>query len=92
MIILIFILFNIKNINRINKEFERGDMYKFDNFPFFSIEKKDFSPKLFNSGLTIFSAHHCWATPTPCGQIGEEINVVKRKGYYLIYQKSLNQK
>ena len=39
---LIFILFNIKNINRINKEFERGDMYKFDNFPFFSIEKKIF--------------------------------------------------
>ena len=53
-------------------------MYKFDNFPFFSIEKKDFTKK-FNSGLTIFSAHHCWATPTPCGQIMKEINVVKKK-------------
>lgn len=90
LIILIFILFNVKNINRINKEFERGDMYKFDNFPFFAIEKKEFSPKKFNSGLTLFSAHHCWATPSPCGQIGEEINVVKKRGYYLIYQNNLN--
>ena len=90
LIILIFILFNVKNINRINKEFERGDMYKFDNFPFFAIEKKEFSPKKFNSGLTLFSAHHCWATPSPCGQVGEEINVVKKRGYYLIYQNNLN--
>ena len=86
LIVLIFILFNIKNINRINEEFQRGDMYKFVNFPFFSIEKKAFTTKKFNAGLNIFSAHHCWATPTPCGQIGKDINVVKRKGYYLIYK------
>ena len=43
---LIFILFNIKNINRINKEFERGDMYKFDNFPFFQLKKRFFSKYL----------------------------------------------
>ena len=68
-IILIIVLFNLKNIDRIYKEFERGDLYKFTNFPFFAIEEKDFFSKKFNSGLTIFSAHHCWATPSPCGQL-----------------------
>ena len=49
-------------------------------------ENKKFSKIKFNSGLTLFSAHHCWATPSPCGQIGDDINVIKRKGYYFIYQ------
>ena len=86
LIILVFVLFNLKNISRINNEFERGDLYKFSNFPFYSIENKKFSKIKFNSGLTLFSAHHCWATPSPCGQIGDDINVIKRKGYYFIYQ------
>ena len=86
LIILVFVLFNLKNISRINNEFERGDLYKFSNFPFYSIENKKFSKINFNSGLTLFSAHHCWATPSPCGQIGDDINVIKRKGYYFIYQ------
>ena len=86
LVTLVFILFNLKNISRINKEFARGDIYKFNNFPFFSIENKKFSTKKIDSNLTLFSAHHCWATPSPCGQIGDDIYVMKRKGYYFIYQ------
>ena len=86
LIILIIVLFNFKNIDRIYKELERGDLYKFTNFPFFAIDEKDFSSKKFDSGLTIFSAHHCWATPSPCGHIGKEIKVLKKGDYYFIIQ------
>ena len=41
-IILIIVLFNLKNINRIYKEFERGDLYKFTNFPFFRHRRERF--------------------------------------------------
>ena len=84
LIILVAFLFNIKNFSRINKEFERGDLYKFRNFPFYSIEKKKYSQKKFNSGLIIYAAHHCWATPTPCGHIDNKTFVKKKNGYYFI--------
>ncbi len=87
LIILIVVLFNLKNINRISKEFERNDLYKYKNFPFFAIEQKQFKLKKFNAGLTIYAAHHCWATISPCGHLSEKINVVKKNGYYFIQSK-----
>ncbi len=86
LIILIIVLFNLKNIDRIYKEFKRGDLYKFTNFPFFAVDEKEFSSKKFNSGLTIFSAHHCWATPSPCGHINKKTKVLKKGDYYFIIQ------
>ena len=35
LIIIVVIIFNIKNFNRINNEFKRNDIFKFSNFPFF---------------------------------------------------------
>ena len=84
LIILVVILFNTKNILRINNEFQRDDLYKFSDFPYFAIDKKKFSKKKFNSGLTVFSAHHCWSTPSPCGNLSEKLDVIKKKGYYFI--------
>ena len=59
------------------------------NFPFFSIEKKNYTEKKFKTGLIIYSAHHCWATPTPCGNISDfnDFNVKKKKGYNFIQMK-----
>jgi len=89
LIIFIFIIVNIKNFNRINNEIERNDIYSFKNFPFFSIEKKDYTKKKFKSGLIIYSAHHCWATPTPCGNINDfnNLSVKEKKGYNFIQMK-----
>ena len=87
LIILVLLLFNLKNVLRINKEFQREDLYKFSDFPYFAIDKKKFSEKKFESGLTIFSAHHCWSTPSPCGNLSEEIDVIKKRGYYFIIKK-----
>jgi hypothetical protein len=43
--ILGFFVLNLKNINRIQSEFERDDIYKFKNFPFYNekIIKNDYS-------------------------------------------------
>ena len=84
LIILVVVLFNTKNILRINNEIMREDLYKFSNFPYFAIDKKKFSKKKFDSGLIVFSAHHCWSTPSPCGNISENLDVVKKRGYYFI--------
>ncbi len=84
LIILVVVLFNIKNILRINNEIKREDLYKFSDFPYFAIDKKKFSKKKFDSGLTLFSAHHCWSTPSPCGNLSENLDVIKKRGYYFI--------
>ncbi len=87
LVIFVIILFNIKNITRVEKEFNREDHYKFTNFPFYAIKEKNFTKYEFKSGLDIYSAHHCWATPTPCGNIDQKIYVNKKNSYYFINKK-----
>ncbi len=87
-VILIIIIFNFKNINRIQKELKRNDLYKYTNFPFYSIPEKEFFKESFPSGLIIYRTKgHCWNTPTPCiGNLSSKIFVNKLKGYYFIYK------
>ena len=89
-IIFIVLVLNLKNIDRIIDEFDRSDKYKFINFPFFAIENKKFITHEFPSGLNLYSAHHCWATPTPCGNISENIIVKKKNSYFFIQNNKLN--
>lgn len=86
LIIFVFLIVNLKNFDRINNEFERSDIYSFKNFPFFSIDKKKFTKKKYETDLILYSAHHCWATPTPCGNISDFSNfiVYEQKGYNFI--------
>ena len=85
-IIFIIIAFNLKNFDRIKNEFERNDVYKFSNFPYYSIKTMKFKETKFKEGLSIFSAEgHCWSTPSPCGGIPERgYKIHKKKGYYFI--------
>ena len=86
-VIFIIIIFNLKNITRIDNEFKRTDLYKFDNFPFFAIPEKKFIYEKTSSGLTIYKTiGHCWNTPTPCIGSHSKINVKKNNGYYFIYR------
>lgn len=80
------IVFNFKNITRIEKEIDRDDHYKFNNFPFFALKEKEYKVHKYSPGFNIFSTHHCWATPTPCGQINERVYVKKLNGYYFIHK------
>ena len=50
-------------------------MYKFSNFPNFSIYRTTFKKVDIDNNLNIFSSvGHCWSTPTPCGHI-ENLNI-----------------
>ncbi len=89
-IFFVILVLNVKNIDRINGEFDRSDKYKYSNFPFYAIEDKKFILYEFTSGLNLYSAHHCWATPTPCGNIGENITVKEKNGYFFIQNNKLN--
>lgn len=84
-IILVISIVDIKNIIRINKEFKRSDYYNFSNFPFFALREKEYTQKNFDTGLTMYFAHHCWDTPSPCGE-GYSDNIVtyEKNGYYFI--------
>ena len=88
LIIAMVIIFNVKNINRINNEFLRADLYKFDNFPFFAIPEKKFISVKSSSGLTFYRTEgHCWNTPTPCvGHLTGKIQVKKDNGYYFFHR------
>ncbi|WP_440653644.1 hypothetical protein [Candidatus Pelagibacter sp. HIMB1506] len=84
-IILVISIVDIKNIIRITKEFKRSDYYNFSNFPFFALREKEYTQKNFDTGLTMYFAHHCWDTPSPCGE-GYSDNIVtyEKNGYYFI--------
>lgn len=80
LILIVLIIFNFKNLSRIQNEFNKEN----SNFPFYLIKEKDYVKYEFNDNMTIFSAHHCWLTPTPCGNIDDKIYVEKINGYFFI--------
>ena len=85
LIIFIIIIFNLKNFDRINKEFNRSDIFKFSNFPFYAIKNKEFTKTKLESGLDIYTQNsgHCWAIPSPCGGINNIVSD-KKNAYYFI--------
>lgn len=83
-IALVILIVDIKNVIRIKNEFERKDFYSFNNFPFYALREKKYTEKKFNSGLTIYFAHHCWDTPSPCGSANDQIYSYHDKGYFFI--------
>ena len=92
LVLLIVVIFNFKNINRINKELQRTDLYKFDDFPYYAIPEKKFVSEKTSSGLTFFrTSGHCWNTPTPCtGSLKSKIGVKKMNGYYFLLKNPIS--
>ncbi len=85
-VVITVIIFNFKNIDRIDKELNRLDLYKFNNFPYFTIFEKKFIYEKYSSGLVIYKTNsHCWDTPTPCvANLNSKFKVEKKNGYYFI--------
>ena len=65
------LIFNARNIVRINKEIKK---YNFDSFPFFYVPKGDSELINLNENITVYipkNINSCWATKTPCvGGVG----------------------
>lgn len=88
--LLVIIIFNFKNIFRINSEFKRDDFYKYTNFPFFSVQIKEFEVFKTEQGELLYKANgsihgHCWALPSPCGNFGNNLNSLERLGFKIYY-------
>ncbi len=83
LMILSIIVFNLRNIDRINNEFSLkiNENHNFSNFPFYWVKKTEYKKKQFFNTLT--SGGSCWSTPSVCYS-GDGINVQSKNGY-LIY-------
>jgi len=92
LIIVTFLIFNFKNLIRIVDEFKRNDFYKFTNFPFYQSETGTFQKYYTSSGHLLYKAdgtvgNYCWALPTPCGYIDENMQSKVFFNYIFYYLK-----
>ena len=90
-LVITFLIFNIKNLIRIDNELIRVDSYKFTNFPFYYSESEKFKKFQTSSGHTLYNSdgtvgNYCWALPTPCGYIGSNIQSKEIFNYIFYYQ------
>ncbi len=84
-LLITIIIFNLKNIVRINYEFGREDQYKFTNFPLFFVKEKKYkSLKLDNKQYLNITEGYCWATPTPCSNTEIKARIIND---YLFFEK-----
>ena len=75
-------LFNLKNLNRINGEFITDNEYKFQKFPFYFVKEKTFESKIKKGQNFSKTIHHCWAVKPTCS--GTIPQVKKLYGYIFI--------
>jgi hypothetical protein len=76
-ILFVLIVFNLKNILRIHSEFNRTDRYQFKDFPFFYIEKVEFTQfKINETSIVNFPINNfCWSVTFPCVEEYENLLV-----------------
>ena len=84
-IILIVIVFNTKNILRLEFEFNRNDQYKFKSFPFYTVIDKEYKSFSTNNITYMHTTDgYCWATPTPCSNTGRKIKIINN---YIFFER-----
>jgi hypothetical protein len=81
-ILFVLIVFNLKNILRIHSEFNRTDRYQFKDFPFFYIEKVEFTQfKINETTIVNFPINNfCWSVSFPCV---EEYNKLQVEDFFI---------
>ncbi len=83
LVLIVFFIFNLKNIIRINDEFKTDNEYKFKNFPFFFVKENNYKHYEENNvKIYLINSGACWATPTPCS--GGITSVKIKKGFVFI--------
>ena len=89
LIVLVIIVFNFKNFYRINHEINRTDQYRFSDFPFFTVIKKEYKPiKIEDKNYMYVADGYCWSTPTPCSNTERKAII---KNDYLFFIRNLDE-
>jgi hypothetical protein len=85
--ILVFTIYNFKNITRIYSELNRTDRYQYNHFPFFYVENVSYEKFMINNEVVIYEPikNNCWATPAPC--VARGIKVKKFMFFNIFYSK-----
>ena len=82
------LIFNARNIVRINKEIKK---YNFDSFPFFYVPKGDSELINLNENINVYIPKNidaCWATKTPCVGGVNHLDVKKIFGFNIFLNKN----
>ena len=82
------LIFNARNIIRINKEIK---VYNFDSFPFFYVPKGDSELIHLNKNINVYipkKIDACWATKTPCTGGVEGLEAKKNFGFNIFLNKN----
>ena len=81
-----FLIFNYKNISRIDNEFQNEYVENFKNFPLFYVKKTNYNEVLINQHRLFLlkkGQSHCWATPSTC--IRSSNLIIKKNKNYIFY-------
>ena len=88
MVITSLLIFNARNIKRIDKEIK---IYDSNSFPFFYVPKGDIELVNLNENINVYIPKNidaCWAIKTPCsGGYPSNINVKKIFGFNIFLNK-----
>ena len=82
------LIFNVRNIKRIDKEIK---IYNSSSFPFFYIPQGDVELVNLNEGINVYIPKNidaCWATKTPCSSGFNNIEAKKKFGFNIFLNKN----
>ncbi len=81
------VFFVVKNVFRISNEFDRNDMYKYVNFPYYNIPEVKFIEHNLKEGIKVYEPinNNCWSIPSPCPYI-KNLNAKKINNYIVFYK------
>ena len=87
LVITSLLIFNVRNIKRIDKEIK---IYNSSSFPFFYVPKGDSELINLNEGIIVYIPKNidaCWATKTPCVGGIEGLDAKKKLGFNIFLKK-----
>ena len=88
LVITSLLIFNARNIKRIDKEIK---IYNSSSFPFFYVPKGDSELINLNEGIIVYIPNKnidgCWATKTPCVGGVDYLEVKKKLGFNIFLPK-----
>ena len=88
LVIASLLIFNVRNIKRIDKEVKK---YNSSSFPFFYVPKGDSELINLNEGIIVYIPKNidaCWATKTPCVGGTDALEVKKKLGFNIFLDKN----
>jgi hypothetical protein len=88
LVIASLLIFNVRNIKRIDKEVKK---YNSSSFPFFYVPKGDSKLINLNEGIIVYIPKNidaCWATKTPCVGGTDALEVKKKLGFNIFLDKN----